>query len=48
MVRDIGGWAMVERADLMSVLKEGAGEVEWNSTAVIGKRWERKEVSRFV
>ncbi|WVQ89885.1 hypothetical protein IAS59_003652 [Cryptococcus gattii] len=37
MVRDIGGWAMVERADLMSVLKEGAGEVEWNSTAVIGE-----------
>lgn len=28
---------MVERADLMSVLKEGPGEVEWNSTAVIGE-----------
>nr|KIR84155.1 hypothetical protein I308_05567 [Cryptococcus tetragattii IND107] len=28
---------MVERADLISILKEGAGEVEWNTTAVIGE-----------
>lgn len=34
---------MVERADLMSILKEGAGEVEWGIEAVVGEpRMERE------
>ncbi|OXC67087.1 hypothetical protein AYX13_04360 [Cryptococcus neoformans] len=43
MVRDVRGWGMVERADLMSILKEGAGEVEWGIEAVVGEpRMERE------
>lgn len=43
MVRDVRGWGMVERADLMSILKEGAGEVEWGFEAVVGEpRMERE------
>lgn len=37
MVRDVRGWGMVERADLMSILKEGAEEVEWDIEALVGE-----------
>ncbi|OXG23701.1 hypothetical protein C367_03681 [Cryptococcus neoformans Ze90-1] len=43
MVRDVRGWGMVERAGLMSILKEGAGEMEWGIEAVVGEpRMERE------